>query len=516
MKNLAESYRTNGLTPRTHGNSHRLPKRTLSYESIREFVVFLQNYVEQHGLLLPGRVPGYSRSDIKLLPSSVSKRGIWRVYRDAMLVVGSRSAAYTTFCRLWKQLLPSVVLMKPMSDLCWQCQQNSTAILRAANFPESEKSATILAAQEHLKLVQLERSFYKTTCDECRRSIREFFTEDDVFKPPPLASNPPPNSLPIKVHYSFDYAQQVHFPSDPLQPGPLYFLTPRKCAIFGVNCEALPRQVNFLCDESGDCGKGANTVVSQLHYFLENHGMGEQDVYLHADNCTGQNKNNCMIQYLLWRVLTQRHTNITMSFLVVGHTKFAPDWCFGLFKRLYRRTRIGSLQTIAEVVEKSAECNAAQLVVEDDGRVIVPTYNWTDFFATRFKKIPGIKKLHHFRFPSTECGVVYTKLQSDGKETKVKLLKDPSAEVDVNELPSVVQPKGLSTERQWYLHDQIREFCPENDRDVTCPLPSVPRPVSRQNTPEPPQSPEVPQPKRRRVCGSCREVGHNSRTCPNK
>jgi len=36
---------------------------------------------------------------------------------------------------------------------------------------------------------------------------------------------------------------QVHYPSDPLQPGPIYFLTPRKCAIFGVCCEAIPRQV---------------------------------------------------------------------------------------------------------------------------------------------------------------------------------------------------------------------------------------------------------------------------------
>ena len=38
---------------------------------------------------------------------------------------------------------------------------------------------------------------------------------------------------------------QVHYPSDPLQPGPVYFLTPRKCAIFGVACEGLPRQVIF-------------------------------------------------------------------------------------------------------------------------------------------------------------------------------------------------------------------------------------------------------------------------------
>ena len=37
--------------------------------------------------------------------------------------------------------------MKPMSDLCWMCQQNSSAILRATNKPESVKTATIEEAR---------------------------------------------------------------------------------------------------------------------------------------------------------------------------------------------------------------------------------------------------------------------------------------------------------------------------------------------------------------------------------
>ena len=93
----------------------------------------------------------------------------------------------------------------------------------------------------------------------------------------------------------------MHFPADPLQPGPIFFLTPRKCSIFGVHCEAIPRQINFLTDEAADCGKGANVVISQLHYFFSNHGLGEKVVYLHCDNCTGQNKNSFMVQYLMWR-----------------------------------------------------------------------------------------------------------------------------------------------------------------------------------------------------------------------
>ena len=88
------------------------------------------------------------------------------------------------------------------------------------------------------------------------------------FHHPQPQSKIPANSNDIRAHYSFDYAQQVHFPSNPLQPGPIFLLTPRKCSIFGVNCEALPRQINFLTDEAGDCGKGANTVTSEIHFFL--------------------------------------------------------------------------------------------------------------------------------------------------------------------------------------------------------------------------------------------------------
>lgn len=86
------------------------------------------------------------------------------------------------------------------------------------------------------------------------------------------------------VHYSYDYAQQLHYPSDPFQPGPIYFKTPQKCAIFGVCCEAIPRQVNFLIDESVLTGKGANSTISYVHYFFDRHGLGKTEVQLHADN----------------------------------------------------------------------------------------------------------------------------------------------------------------------------------------------------------------------------------------
>lgn len=199
---------------------------------------------------------------------------------------------------------------------------------------------------------------------------------------------------------------QVHFPSNPLQPGPIYFLTPRKCSVFGVHCEAIPRQINFITDESGEVGKGACSVISRLDYFFDVQGLGETDVYLHADNCTGQNKNNAMIDYLTWRVMTRRHTNIAYSFLVVGHTKFSPDWCFGLFKRLFKKTKVDCMADIATVVNDSALCNVAQ-VVHNENTEIVPTRDWPTFLLPHFRKISNIKRYHHFRFSSSSPGTVF-------------------------------------------------------------------------------------------------------------
>ena len=209
--------------------------------------------------------------------------------------------------------------------------------------------------------------------------------------------------------------------------------------------------------------------------FLFASRFGERDVYLHTDNCSSQIKNNCMMQHLVWCTITNRHTNITLSFLPVGHTKCAPDWCFGLFKHSYRRKRVGSLLAIAQVINSSADCNYSQLELHKDGSTIVPMYNWTDFFPLpRLKKISGIKKFHHFRMSSSSPGLVFAKQWSDSPEVTFLLFKEPWTPA-VDELPAVGPQRGLSTERQWYLYDSIHQFCPDNDTDIVCPLSFVPK-----------------------------------------
>jgi hypothetical protein len=301
LKALKAHYLANGLESRRHGNTGRVPRNALSLEDVQHVVQFILHYSEANGILLPGRIPGYKKDDMQLLPCSTTRRKVWLVYQQATEELLHKTAAYSTFCKLWKQLLPQVVVARPMTDLCLTCQQNSTAIIRSANLCEEVKSETLRAAEEHLLRATSERSYYRTAVKDSKDAVHEFYTVDDVFSPPPAGTAVASGVGPQRVHYSFDFAQQVHYPHNPMQPGPIYFKTPRKCAVFGVCCEAIPRQVHYLVDEASDTGKGANTVVSFLHHFFHHHGLGESELALHADNCTGQNKNNTVLQVREWR-----------------------------------------------------------------------------------------------------------------------------------------------------------------------------------------------------------------------
>ena len=286
FRRLKDHYEEHGISLRVHGNSRKLPHNTLPQAVAKDVKNFLSNYVEENAVLLPGRIPGFKNDDISLLPSSDTKMSVWRAFKRACEETDKQAVCYTTFIKLWDQFYPNVVVAKPMTDLCLTCQQNTSKLLRSANLPDSEKAESVLVQQEHLNCAQTERDVYRNACEESKRNFEKF--EDTID----LDEQHDACSLDTTIHYSFDFAQQVHIPCNPMQPGPIYFKTPRKCGIFGVMCEAIPRQINYLIDEASEVGKGANTTISFVHHYLENHGLGKTRVHLHADNCSGQNKNN--------------------------------------------------------------------------------------------------------------------------------------------------------------------------------------------------------------------------------
>ena len=81
FRRLKEHYEANGLSLRLHGNSKRLPPNTLPQAVTEDVKNFLTNYVEENAVLLPGRIPGFKKDDIKLLSSSDTKMSVWREFK---------------------------------------------------------------------------------------------------------------------------------------------------------------------------------------------------------------------------------------------------------------------------------------------------------------------------------------------------------------------------------------------------------------------------------------------------
>ena len=201
--------------------------------------------------------------------------------------------------------------------------------------------------------------------------------------------------------------------------------------------------MNFLIDEAHLISKGSNAVISFLHYFFENFGLGETEANLHCDNCPGQNKNRFVLWYCAWRVSIGLHERINLNFIITGHTKFAPDGCFGLLKQAFRRHAVSSLDEFQSVVNGSAHVNSAQLVGTDDGTSYVPVGDWQTHLSPYFRPFPGIKGYQHFRFDATAPGKVFVRVLLDSAETSFTLLTREASALPPT-APVAVSPAGMT------------------------------------------------------------------------
>ena len=205
------------------------------------------------------------------------------------------------------------------------------------------------------------------------------------------------------------------------------------------------------------------------------------------------------------------HKTIRLSFMLVGHTKFSPNWCFGLFKKKFWMTKVNCLDDLAHV----GPVNEVQLGVSQSGESVVNMHDWVGFFASHLKKVPQITRQHHFQFLSISQGTVVVREFGDSVELEYKLTTDSFSAAG---FPEIITPSGLSLQRKWYLFDKIRELCNPESRDLVCPQPHIPWPGSTPQppSPSPPQSPQQSHPgrsilqKRGRVCGSCGHTGPHS------
>ena len=138
MDKVQASYENDGLISRTHGNCNRRRHNGFTTHELIHYVTYIKNYAETNGILVPGRIPGYKRMDIQLLPTHTTKRSVWREYIEASRSLYIRTAGYHSFVKFGRSF-SHILITKPKSDLCWVCQRNNKTISSTTNLSESVK-----------------------------------------------------------------------------------------------------------------------------------------------------------------------------------------------------------------------------------------------------------------------------------------------------------------------------------------------------------------------------------------
>lgn len=107
--------------------------------------------------------------------------------------------------------------------------------------------------------------------------------------------------------------------------------------MFGVFSEGSGKKGTFLSTEGAR--NDSNAVHSQLKYYLSTvcpHAGNGDDLYVHIDSCTGQNKNNIVHGYFMLLVLNGCHRSVTLKLWLSVTPNSVPTIYLGISGREWR------------------------------------------------------------------------------------------------------------------------------------------------------------------------------------
>ena len=135
-------------------------KLNIRYERT-DAIAFINEFARQQGLVMPGRLPQFKlNTDLLILPSAFSKMFLFCEYVKKCEEAGLSHVSRPSWYRIWKQHCPNVVVQKPRTDLCFECQSNMTTIAKMAALLRDEKKTRVKECFDHLNRVKTERGHY--------------------------------------------------------------------------------------------------------------------------------------------------------------------------------------------------------------------------------------------------------------------------------------------------------------------------------------------------------------------
>ena len=481
FKGLIAHLKTSGMSvvPPTHGNKGKRANKANMLANrgvIENLIEFMLALAETQGEFSPGRdtKTGGTKEDINpdvlWLPACFTRSAILRMYNKQH---SDFQISRTAFCSLLdsEPRLRHIKIRSPRTDMCDFCELQKRKIAGTKPHDESEAEKLTAELAAHQKAYQGERAVYNSErkrSEKDRKQFAEGKLEADK----------------CTEHICMDYGQSIEVPHTTDQLGGTFFLHMRNFHLFGI-CSTLENSQIFYTYDEREAGKGANEVISFLHDFLFSRKIQTPNIRIHADNCTGQNKNKYVMWYLIWLAATGRVRRVEFKFMIKGHTHFIVDSGIGHAKKELRRSDVFCLKHWAAVVNRSSIVNKAKVI--DASHV----YDWKTELQPYFKSFDGISKFHHFATDAAKPGWIFFKYGFDDDVwEKRKLLKSNRSLrtkkfTNLTKYLSSVGFKGGKPEKEKALFENLRQYVKDKWKDELCPDHRIFEPPARNKRPCP-------------------------------
>ena len=319
---------------------------------------------------------------------------------------------------------PKVALHPSMTDYCDTCknlkeelsrvqavtnwlQQSGNASESALRAQEERQHQLEEEKREHKENATKAREYYKESVQKCKTSWNKIM---QLTNKTPLTAREREELESLQhcftLTLSADYQQSKLIPSwgRTEQPGSTYYLQKVSHDIFGIIDHREEQGVVYLFDERIG-PKNTDHTVSFLSHYVETVSACHpwiKRLALFLDNATSTNKNKFMFAWAMELVSTGTINHIHISFMLAGHTKFAPDRLFATIGSAYKSSDIF---TISELQALCAQ--TAQTIIENGEKVLA----WRESLGEKYSDLPGVRKLHDFLIVRAHNGQVVMKVR---------------------------------------------------------------------------------------------------------
>ncbi|ETP25521.1 hypothetical protein F441_01599 [Phytophthora nicotianae CJ01A1] len=439
--------RDGNIGAKSHGNT--LNQNAAAVDLVW-LVKWFKEFAEEVGEVVPVRVrmqktkdgvtkKYYSSDRYTLLPTHFT----WNVLYEEMhsfveqIRLRVREPAPSTMRKLLTLHCPTIRIWLPRSNVCDICSIYHTSM---RNDVSAEKTEALGRHTESARKMRREYKKDKTSVSDDHAVV------------------------------VMDFSQNLTVPSIASTPSQWYFCSLLSVSCFGIFCENDGIQTNYLYDETAS-GKGSDQINSMLEHFLRTKVLseGKNRLTVYADNCSGQNKNNYVIKFLLAQVDMGLLKHVDYKFFVKGHTRNSCDRGFGHIRKHVAKV---DCYTVAQVVDAVKEA-AANSVTVHIPRGSSQFKSYKGVLTELYKRLEGIQQYQIFSMDEVSIEVVSCRKEPNDEPvemnlrrkfdgiltTKEKVVKMMSDHVEV------LAPPPPNVEKSQTMYHNIRPYVPEEFRD---------------------------------------------------